>query len=170
MAIVVSGYVGKARQSPTGKICILMCGVNTPNHKPHSESTPDFVQAPLIARRLSVTPRYILQLAEQGRIPSRDRSGLENRGKPLCLPGAQRALATVPALALERIFHAHQSLLAPPTGGLAVNTQTAGDFGRGDSLLKQAHCFQPTLLESGLINGSMQSHEGTLHAGCIMSL
>jgi excisionase family DNA binding protein len=43
--------------------------VTTPNIKPHPEATPDFVQAPFIARRLSVTPRYILQLAEQGRIP-----------------------------------------------------------------------------------------------------
>jgi excisionase family DNA binding protein len=44
-------------------------GVQAPNQKPHTEPTPDFVQAPAIARRLSVTPRYILQLAEQGRIP-----------------------------------------------------------------------------------------------------
>ena len=43
--------------------------MKTPNLNAQIESTPDFVQAPSIARRLSVTPRYILQLAEQGRIP-----------------------------------------------------------------------------------------------------
>lgn len=30
---------------------------------------PDLVAAPAIARRMSVTGRYVLQLAEQGRIP-----------------------------------------------------------------------------------------------------
>jgi len=43
--------------------------MKTPNQTQNIETTPDFVQAPVIARRLSVTPRYILQLAEEGRIP-----------------------------------------------------------------------------------------------------
>lgn len=43
--------------------------MKTPNQTTDSEVTPDFVAAPVIARRLSVTPRYVLQLAEQGRIP-----------------------------------------------------------------------------------------------------
>lgn len=46
--------------------------------------------------------------------------------------------------------------------------QPAG--GAGSFLLKQAYCLQPTLLEGGLINGSMQIHAGTVHAGCILSL
>lgn len=33
------------------------------------EQAPEFVAAPVIARRLSVTGRYVLQMAEQGRIP-----------------------------------------------------------------------------------------------------
>lgn len=43
--------------------------MKTPNQKTDSEVTPDFVAAPVIARRLSITGRYVLQLAEQGRIP-----------------------------------------------------------------------------------------------------
>ncbi len=43
--------------------------MKTPNNKPIVEQAPEFVAAPAIARRLSVTGRYILQLAEQGRIP-----------------------------------------------------------------------------------------------------
>ena len=43
--------------------------MKTPNQTTDIEVTPDFVAAPVIARRLSVTSRYILQLAEQGRIP-----------------------------------------------------------------------------------------------------
>ncbi len=33
------------------------------------EQAPALVAAPTIARRISVTPRYILQLAEAGKIP-----------------------------------------------------------------------------------------------------
>lgn len=33
------------------------------------EHTPEYVAAPSIARKLSVTSRYILQLAAQGKIP-----------------------------------------------------------------------------------------------------
>lgn len=33
------------------------------------EQAPELVAAPAIARRMSVTGRYVLQLAEQGRIP-----------------------------------------------------------------------------------------------------
>jgi len=43
--------------------------MKTPNKKPFIEQAPEFVAAPAIARRLSVTGRYILQLAEQERIP-----------------------------------------------------------------------------------------------------
>jgi len=43
--------------------------VSTPNIKPQPEATPDFVPAPVIAHCLSVTGRYVLQLAEEGRIP-----------------------------------------------------------------------------------------------------
>lgn len=41
----------------------------TQTKTPVVEQTPEFVAAPVIARRLSVTSRYILQMAEQGRIP-----------------------------------------------------------------------------------------------------
>ena len=34
-----------------------------------TEQAPEFVAAPAIARRLSVTGRYILQLADAGKIP-----------------------------------------------------------------------------------------------------
>jgi excisionase family DNA binding protein len=37
--------------------------------KETNEQAPELVAAPAIARRMSVTGRYILQLAEQGRIP-----------------------------------------------------------------------------------------------------
>lgn len=47
----------------------LAGSMKTPNTKPIVEQAPEFVAAPAIARRLSVTPRYILQLVEQGRIP-----------------------------------------------------------------------------------------------------
>lgn len=43
--------------------------MKTPHNKTDSEVTPDLVAASAIAHRLSVTPRYVLQLAEQGRIP-----------------------------------------------------------------------------------------------------
>jgi excisionase family DNA binding protein len=46
--------------------------VNTPTRKQiveQAERMPEFVAAPVIARRLSVTGRYILQLAEAGKIP-----------------------------------------------------------------------------------------------------
>ena len=33
------------------------------------EHNADYVAAPIIARKLSVTSRYVLQLAEQGKIP-----------------------------------------------------------------------------------------------------
>jgi excisionase family DNA binding protein len=33
------------------------------------EHAPEYVAAPIIARKLSVTSRYVLQLAEQGKIP-----------------------------------------------------------------------------------------------------
>jgi len=33
------------------------------------EHTPEYVAAPIIARKLSVTSRYILQLAAAGKIP-----------------------------------------------------------------------------------------------------
>jgi excisionase family DNA binding protein len=40
----------------------------SPN-KPVIEHNADYVAAPTIARKLSVTSRYILQLAAQGKIP-----------------------------------------------------------------------------------------------------
>jgi len=89
---------------------------------------------------------------------SRDCACLENHGKLICLLWTECALASDAALALERLVSTCQPLLAPTTGGLAVDTQSAGDLGWGDSLLKQAHCLEPTLLEGGLINGSLQSH------------
>jgi excisionase family DNA binding protein len=36
---------------------------------PVVEHTPEYVAAPAIARQLSVTSRYILQLAAEGKIP-----------------------------------------------------------------------------------------------------
>jgi excisionase family DNA binding protein len=42
------------------------------NRKPNPDQNghhPQFVRAPVIASRLSVTSRYVLQLADQGRIP-----------------------------------------------------------------------------------------------------
>ncbi len=43
--------------------------VKTRTNNQFVEQAPEFVAAPAIARRLSVTGRYVLQLAEQGRIP-----------------------------------------------------------------------------------------------------
>ena len=47
--------------------------MQTPTRKEVTEQTagtaPEFVNAPAIARRLSVTGRYVLQMAEQNRIP-----------------------------------------------------------------------------------------------------
>jgi excisionase family DNA binding protein len=43
--------------------------MKAPTKKAIVEQAPEFVAAPVIARRLSVTGRYILQLAVQGRIP-----------------------------------------------------------------------------------------------------
>ena len=43
------------------------------SHKAHAnkvvEHTPEYVAAPVIAKKLSVTSRYILQLAAAGKIP-----------------------------------------------------------------------------------------------------
>lgn len=43
------------------------------SHKAHAnkvvEQTPEFVAAPIIAKRFSVTSRYILQMAAAGKIP-----------------------------------------------------------------------------------------------------
>jgi excisionase family DNA binding protein len=42
---------------------------NAPAKEKHEHTTPEYVAAPFIARKLSVTSRYILQLAAQGKIP-----------------------------------------------------------------------------------------------------
>ena len=39
------------------------------HNTPAIEHNADYVAAPIIARKLSVTSRYVLQLAEQGKIP-----------------------------------------------------------------------------------------------------
>jgi excisionase family DNA binding protein len=39
------------------------------HNTPSIEHNADYVAAPIIARKLSVTSRYVLQLAEQGKIP-----------------------------------------------------------------------------------------------------